>query len=75
MHIKFKKIIWLFLSGITLILGLMLLFNNQIKNEMVRQNQIIGLKSLTKKSIKKNKHKKGMFNYSKVKEIGWKQVF
>lgn len=75
MHIKFKKIIWLFLSSITLLIGLMLLFNNQIKNEMVRQNQVIGLKSLTKKSIQKNKHKKGMFNYSKVKEIGWKQVF
>ena len=53
MHIKFKKIIWLFLSGITLLIGLMLLFNNQIKNEMVRQNQVIGLKSLTKKIYQK----------------------
>lgn len=46
----------------------MLLFNNQIKNEMVRQNQIIGLKSLTKKSIKKINIKKVCLITPKLKK-------
>lgn len=74
MHFNFKKIGWLFLSIITISVGLILIFNGHIKNEVVRQNQEAGLKSITKESIKKNKKKKGMFDYSKVKEIDWQQV-
>ncbi len=69
-----KKIIYALLALVSLSIGLTLIFNGQIKNEAIRQNQVDGLKKLSKSSVKKNEKKKGSFDYSKVKEIGWQEV-
>ncbi len=59
---------------ILLIVGLILIFNRQIRNQMVRQNQYKALGSLTAEKIEKNQKKKGMYDFSKVKEIDFAQV-
>lgn len=59
---------------ILLIVGLVLIFNKQIRNQLVRQNQSQALTGLTAKKVEKNQKKKGMFDYSKVKEIDFAQV-
>lgn len=59
---------------ILLIVGLVLIFNKQIRNQLVRQNQAQALTGLTAKKVEKNQKKKGMFDYSKVKEIDFAQV-
>lgn len=72
---KNKRNIWLRIVAIVLlIIGLVLIFNKQISNMMVSQNQASALSSLNRDSIEKNKKKKGMFDYSKVKEIDFAQV-
>lgn len=59
---------------ILLIVGIVLIFNKQIRNQLVQQNQSQALTSLTAKKVEKNQKKKGMFDYSKVKEIDFAQV-
>lgn len=72
---KNKRNIWLRVVAIILLLvGLVLIFNKQISNMMVSQNQASALSSLNRDSIEKNKKKKGMFDYGKVKEIDFAQV-
>lgn len=72
---KNKRNIWLRVVAIILLLvGLVLIFNKQISNMMVSQNQSSALSSLNRDSIEKNKKKKGMFDYGKVKEIDFAQV-
>ena len=44
---------------ILLIVGLILIFNRQIRNQMVRQNQSKALGSLTAEKIEKNQKKEG----------------
>ena len=51
---------------ILLIVGLGMIFNSQIRDIMVRQNQITALKKLNKETVKKNQKKEGMFDFSKV---------
>ena len=59
---------------ILLIIGLGMIFNSQIRDIMVRQNQTTALKKLNKETVKKNQKKKGMFDFSKVEEIDFGQV-
>lgn len=59
---------------ILLIVGIALIFNKQIRNQMVRQNQAQALTNLTAKKVKHNQKKKGMYDFSKVKEIDFAQV-
>lgn len=69
------KVIWLRVAAvILLIIGLGMIFNSQIRDYMVRQNQTSALKKLDKKTIEKNEKKKGMFDFSKVQEIDFSQV-
>ena len=70
-----KKVIWLRIAAIILlIIGLGMIFNAQIRDYMVAQNQTSTLNKLNRDSIKKNENKKGMFDYSKVQEIDFSQV-
>lgn len=70
-----KSKIWLrVLAVFVLIIGLAMVFNGQIRDVMVQQNQTNSLKSLNRKSIEKNKKKEGMFDFSKVQEIDFAQV-
>ena len=70
-----KKVIWLRVTAIILlIIGLGMIFNAQIRDYMVSQNQTSTLKKLDRESIKKSENKKGMFDYSKVQEIDFSQV-
>ena len=59
---------------ILLIIGLGMIFNSQIRDLMVRQNQTTALKKLNKETVKKNQAKKGMFDFSKVEEIVFGKV-
>lgn len=70
-----KKVIWLRIAAvILLIIGLGMIFNAQIRDYMVAQNQTSALKKLDRSTIEKNEKKKGMFDYSKVQEIDFSQV-
>lgn len=55
---------------ILLIVGLALIFNKQISNQLISHNQQSTLTGLTKKKIATNQKKKGMYDFSKVKSIG-----
>lgn len=59
---------------ILLLVGLVLIFNKQIRNHIVQQNQSKALSSLTVKKVEQNQKKKGMFDFDKVKEIDFAQV-
>ena len=54
---------------ILLIVGLVLIFNKQISNQMISHNQRSTLTSLTRKEVEKNQNKKGMYDFSKVKSM------
>lgn len=70
-----KKTLWLRILAIVLVIvGLALIFNSQIRDLMVRQNQTSVLKKLDRKTVKANEKKKGMFDFSKVKEIDVSQA-
>ena len=69
------KVTWLRVAAVVLlIIGLGMIFNSQILDYMVRQNQTSALKKLDKSTIEKNEKKKGMFDFSKVQEIDFSQV-
>ncbi|CCI81053.1 class A sortase [Lactobacillus hominis] len=69
------KVTWLRVAAVVLlIIGLGMIFNSQIRDYMVRQNQTSALKKLDKSTIEKNEKKKGMFDFSKVQEIDFSQV-
>ncbi|MBD5316531.1 MAG: class A sortase [Bacteroides sp.] len=74
MNKTLKRLSWLLAGIIVLGVGLALIFNGQIKNELVRENQTTGLHKITKNSVKKNNEKKGEYDFSKVKELGWQEV-
>ena len=74
MNKTLKRTLYLLFGILILAVGLGLVFNGQIKNELVRQNQTTGLHKITKDSVKKNSQKKGDFDFSKVKELGWQEV-
>lgn len=69
-----KAIIYRVLAGILLIVGLALVFNVQIRNFLISQNQNSALTSVTQKKIAQNQKKKGMFDFKKVKEVDINQV-
>ncbi|QNQ82975.1 class A sortase (plasmid) [Lactobacillus sp. PV037] len=69
-----KKLGITFISLVFIGLGCFLLFNNKIQNNVVHHTQQTALHHLNKKRIAKNEKKKGQFDYSKVKDITWKQV-
>lgn len=72
---KNRRTIWLRILAIVLVVvGLVLIFNSQIRDLMVRQNQTTALKKLDRKTVKANEKKKGMFDFSKVKEIDVSQA-
>ena len=59
---------------ILLIVGLALIFNEQIGNQMISHNQRTALTSLTRKQVDQNQKKKGMYDFKRVKSIGIGQV-
>lgn len=59
---------------ILLIVGIALIFNKQIGNQMIRHNQTSALSGLTRKKIKQNQKKKGMYDFTKVKSMGIAQA-
>lgn len=59
---------------ILLIVGLILIFNKPISNQMISHNQHQAMTSLTRKKVLQNEKKKGMFNFAKVKEVDFGQV-
>ncbi len=69
-----KTIVIRILAIILLLVGLALIFNKQIRNQMISHNQTQAMTSLTRKRVKQNQKKKGMFDFSKVKEVDFGQV-
>lgn len=69
-----KRIVIRVLAVILLIVGLALVFNKQIRNVMVSQNQTRAMTSLTRSKIEQNEKKKGMFDFKKIKEVDLSQV-
>ena len=59
---------------ILLLVGLVLIFNKQIRNVMISQNQNKAMTSLTSKKVAQNEKKKGMFDFKRVKEVSFGQV-
>lgn len=57
------------LAIILLVVGVALLLATPVSNHAIRQNQNQALTGLTAKKIKANQHKKGQFDFSKVKEM------
>lgn len=62
------------LAVVLLLVGLALIFNKQIRNQMISHNQNQAMSTLTTKKVEQNQKKKGMFNFSKVKEVDFNQV-
>lgn len=54
---------------ILLIVGLVLIFNKQIRNQMVKQNQSKALSSLTVKKVEQNQKRKGCLILIKLKKL------
>lgn len=54
---------------ILLIIGLGMIFNSQIRDLMVRQNQTTALKKLNKETVKKIKPKKECSIFQKLKKL------
>ncbi|QNQ82142.1 class A sortase [Lactobacillus sp. PV037] len=70
-----KSTIWLrVIAIILLVVGVALIFSPKIRDAMVKQNQTTALKSISRSSVEKNEKKKGMFDYSKVKDIDFGKV-
>lgn len=69
-----KTIIIRVLAVVLLLVGLVLIFNKQISNYIISKNQTSTMTTLTKKTVDKNQKKKGMFDFSKVKEVDFSQV-
>lgn len=69
-----KVILLRVLAVILLVVGIGLIFNGQIRDYLVRQNQTTALKKLDRSTIEANQKKKGMFDFSKVQEIDFGQV-
>ena len=70
-----KSTIWLrVIAVILLVVGVALIFSPKIRDFMVHQNQTTVLKSINRKSVETNEKKKGMFDYSKVKDIDFSKV-
>lgn len=59
---------------ILFIVGSTLIFNKPIVNQMIRHNQTSALSGLTRKQIKQNQKKKGMYDFAKVKSMGITQA-
>ncbi len=62
------------LAIILLIVGIVLIFNKQIGNQMISHNQRSALTSLTRKQVEQNQKKKGMYDFKKVKSLGIAQA-
>lgn len=73
-HTNFKVIIVRVVAILLLVVGLALIFNRQIRNQIVTHNQRQAMTTLTRKRIKQNQKQKGMFDFSKVKEVDFGQV-
>ncbi|CCI85677.1 sortase [Lactobacillus pasteurii DSM 23907 = CRBIP 24.76] len=71
---KTKVILLRVLAVLLLVVGLVLVFNKQISDQMISHNQTKAITTLTVKKISENKKKKGMFDFSKVKEVDLNQV-
>ena len=73
-RINVNTIVIRILAIILLIIGIALIFNKQIGNQIIHHNQTSTLSGLTRKQIKQNQHKKGMYNFTKVKSMGIAQA-
>lgn len=62
------------LAIILLIIGMAFIFNKQIGNQIIHHNQTSALSGLTRQQIKQNQHKKGMYDFNKVKAMGIAQA-
>lgn len=62
------------LAVILLLIGLALIFNKQIRNVLITQNQNSAMTQVTRKKVEQNQKKKGMFDFKKVKSVGFNQV-
>jgi sortase A len=71
---KTKRIILRIIATILLVVGLVLIFNRQISDQMLAHNQKQALSSLSQKKIAHNQKKQGMFDFSKVKSVDFAQV-
>lgn len=71
---KKKRICLRIAAVLLLLIGLGLIFNQQISNQMVAHNQKQALSSLSQKKVAANRKKKGMFDFNKVKEVDFAQV-
>ena len=69
-----KLIVTRVLAIILLIVGLALIFNKQIRNYLITQNQNSAMTTISKKKVEQNQKKKGMFDFKKVKEVDFSQV-
>lgn len=70
-----SKSIWLKVGAILLIvIGLLLIFNKPIGDQMIKHNQHTALATLTPKKIKENHKKKGMYDFNKVKPMNTAQA-
>ena len=70
-----SKSIWLKVGAVLLIvIGLLLILNKPIGDQMIKHNQRTALATLTPKKIKENHKKKGMYDFNKVKPMNTAQA-
>lgn len=69
-----KAIVIRILAVILLLVGVALIFNKQISHQIISHNQTSKLNTISKQSVEQNQKKKGMFDFSKVKEVSFSQV-
>ncbi|MFB6056997.1 class A sortase, partial [Lactobacillus delbrueckii subsp. lactis] len=69
-----RRIILRLVAVILFLLGLALVFNQQISAFLVKQNQTAALKGLTRDQVVQNQKKKGMYDFKKVKSIDFAQT-
>ena len=59
---------------ILLLVGIALIFNKQISDQLIHHNQQSTVSGINRKTIEENKKKKGMYDFSKVKSLGIAQA-
>lgn len=57
-----------------IIFGLVMIFNKPLGDRVIKNNQRAALTELTKKQIKKNQKKKGMYDFNKVKPMNTRRA-
>jgi sortase A len=71
---RLKRILINTLIGVLLVVGLILIFNEPIKNWAIKEMGQQRIEQVTAKQVTKNEKKKTNYNYKKIKSLGAKEV-